>query len=171
MVNETPDEVQDISVKIIKNFTKLYKKGIITHYVPNPLLLYGKKFDLRVFILISSFLPLKIYFNNEGLVWIGTVNCNLDEKNYDNQFIHLTNTILNLRNKNFSHGKNMTDETGNIWSFKAFKNYLKRKGIDHEKLFDRIKDIIIKSVLSTEFIFSKESRKNILVKKCTQLSD
>ena len=65
----------------------------------------------------------------------------------------------------------MTDETGNIWSFKAFKNYLKRKGIDHEKLFDRIKDIIIKSVLSTEFIFSKESRKNILVKKCTQLSD
>ena len=65
----------------------------------------------------------------------------------------------------------MTDETGNIWSFKAFKNYLKRKGIDHEKLFNRIKDIIIKSVLSTEFIFSKESRKNILVKKCTQLSD
>ena len=63
-----PDEIQGIGVKIIKNFTKLYKKGVITHYVPNPLLLYGKKFDLRVFILISSFLPLKIYFNNEGLV-------------------------------------------------------------------------------------------------------
>ena len=60
-----PDRVQGIGVKILTNFSNLYDKGIITHYVPNPLLLHGRKFDLRVYIFISSFLPLKIYFNNE----------------------------------------------------------------------------------------------------------
>ena len=58
-------------------------------------------------MLISSFLPLKIYFNNEGLVLICTHKYNLDEKNFDNKFIHLSNTVIGLRDeKNFIHGEN-----------------------------------------------------------------
>ena len=160
-----PDRVQGIGVKILTNFSNLYDKGIITHYVPNPLLLHGKKFDLRVYIFISSFLPLKIYFNNEGLVRVSVNYYNLDEENYSNSFIHLTNTVLNVRNKNFTHGNNMTDERGNIWSFKAFKNYLIKRGYNYDILFERMKDIIIKSILSTEFIFTKQSRENYFGKR------
>ena len=160
-----PNRLQGIGVKILTNFSNLYDKGIITHYVPNPLLLHGRKFDLRVYIFISSFLPLKIYFNNEGLVRISVNYYNLDEENYSNRFIHLTNTVLNIKNPNFTHGKNMTDERGNIWSFKAFKNYLIKRGYNYDKLFERMKDIIIKSILSTEFIFTKESRENYFGKR------
>ena len=160
-----PNRLKGIGVKILTNFSNLYDKGIITHYVPNPLLLHGRKFDLRVYIFISSFLPLKIYFNNEGLVRISVNYYNLDEENYSNRFIHLTNTVLNIKNKNFTHGNNMTDERGNIWSFKAFKNYLIKRGYNYDKLFERMKDIIIKSILSTEFIFTKQSRENYFGKR------
>ena len=160
-----PNRLQGKGVKILTNFSNLYHKGIITHYVPNPLLLHGRKFDLRVYIFISSFLPLKIYFNNEGLVRVSVNYYNLDEENYSNSFIHLTNTVLNIKNKNFTHGNNMTDERGNIWSFKAFKNYLIKRGYNYDKLFERMKDIIIKSILSTEYIFTKESRENYFGKR------
>jgi hypothetical protein len=44
MVNQTPDRLKGIGVKILTNFANLYNKGIITHYVPNHLLLHGRKF-------------------------------------------------------------------------------------------------------------------------------
>ena len=76
-----PDLLLGIGIKFLKNFTNLTQKGVITRYIPNPLLLYGKKFDLRLYVLISSFLPLKIYLNKEGLVRVTTTDYNLEEKN------------------------------------------------------------------------------------------
>ncbi len=164
-----PDLLLGIGIKFLKNFTNLTKKGVITRYIPNPLLLYGKKFDLRLYVLISSFLPLKIYLNKEGLVRVTTTNYNLEEKNFNDPYIHFTHTVVNMRNKNFTHPKNFTDERGNLWSMAALKNYLERNGKNYNKVYNDIKDLVIKSILSAEYIFTKESRKKYFGKKVSTI--
>ena len=39
---------------------------IVEKYINNPLLLNNKKFDLRLYVAITSFDPLKIYLHDEG---------------------------------------------------------------------------------------------------------
>ncbi len=156
-------------IKILTNFSDLYDRGVVTKYIHNPLLLNGKKFDLRLYVLITSFLPLKIYLNKEGLVRITTKYFTLDKNNYNNSFIHLTNTGVNKKNKNYIFSKNFTDENSNKWSLATLKNYLKRNGINYKKIFYKIKDIIIKSLLSSEYIFTKESREKYYGKKVSTI--
>jgi len=41
---------------------------VVSRYIVNPMLIDGLKFDLRIYVLITSLDPLKIFLYDEGLV-------------------------------------------------------------------------------------------------------
>jgi tubulin polyglutamylase TTLL4 len=41
---------------------------VVQEYIPNPYLIRGYKFDIRLYVVVSSFDPLKIYLYSDGLV-------------------------------------------------------------------------------------------------------
>ena len=39
---------------------------VISKYIDNPLLIGGKKFDLRIYVLVTSYRPIKAYLYDQG---------------------------------------------------------------------------------------------------------
>lgn len=71
---------------------------VISRYIEDPLLINGLKFDLRIYVLVTSFDPLKIYIYNEGLVrFASEVYSAASVKS--NVFAHLTNYSINKKNE------------------------------------------------------------------------
>ncbi len=64
----------------------------------NPHLISGYKYDLRVYVLVTSFNPLKVYMYTDGLVRFATEKYTLDPKNINQKFVHLTNFSINKKN-------------------------------------------------------------------------
>ena len=56
---------------------------VISKYLKNPLLLKGYKFDLRIYILVTSMNPLEAFIYNEGFARVSTEKFSLDLKDLD----------------------------------------------------------------------------------------
>lgn len=72
-------------------------------YIQNPLLIDGFKFDLRVYVALTSVNPLRLYVYNEGLVRFASEK--YDMNNVKNVFSHLTNYSLNKLNNDAARSK------------------------------------------------------------------
>ncbi|KAI2575845.1 hypothetical protein G5576_011959 [Homo sapiens] len=67
-----------------------------------PLLIDGFKFDMRVYVLITSCDPLRIFTYEEGLARFATTPyMEPSHNNLDNVCMHLTNYAINKHNENF----------------------------------------------------------------------
>ena len=78
---------------------------MIQRYITNPLLINGHKFDLRTYVLITSYEPLRIYVFQEGLARFAseTYSTRVDK---GNKYMHLTNYSINKKNENFVYNEN-----------------------------------------------------------------
>lgn len=74
---------------------------IASHYINNPHLLDGYKYDLRVYVVITSMNPLRIYVYDDGLTRFATSKYTNDVTDKHNKYAHLTNYSINKFNANF----------------------------------------------------------------------
>ena len=74
---------------------------LASRYIANPHLINGLKYDLRVYVLVTSFNPLKIYMYNDGLVRFATEPYSNDPDRLTQKFVHLTNFSVNKKSSKF----------------------------------------------------------------------
>ena len=62
------------SISLYRNAEKIppSEHFVVQEYIDKPLLLDGYKFDLRVYVLITSCDPLRVFLFNDGLVRLAT---------------------------------------------------------------------------------------------------
>lgn len=114
-------------------------------YITKPLLIDCFKFDLRVYTLITSTDPLRIYVYNEGLARFATTKYREpSEYNNTNIFMHLTNYSVNKHSRMYSSD----DEIGTKRKISTLNRILATEGYDVAELWANIDDVIIKTVLS-----------------------
>ncbi|KAG7323590.1 hypothetical protein KOW79_013292 [Hemibagrus wyckioides] len=94
------------------------KAMIAQRYIENPLLLKGKKFDVRSYLLIACTSPYMVFFRH-GYV---RLTCDLYDPKSNNLTAHLTNQYMQKKNPLYSV---MKEET--VWSMERFNSYINEK--------------------------------------------
>ena len=122
---------------------------IASRYINNPYLINNKKFDLRIYAFVTSIMPLRIYRFKEGLTRFSTNNYNSDK---NDRCAHLTNYAVNKNNKNYIQNMQPfeVDYNSSKWTLTSLKQYFEEHNINSELIFDKIDDIIIKTLISCE---------------------
>ena len=77
----------------------------------SPMLLHGKKFDFRLYVLIRSVDPLEVYLHREGLARFCTEDYQEpSDKNLDRSYMHLANYSLNKKSEAFVRPRKQAGE-------------------------------------------------------------
>lgn len=114
---------------------------VIQKYIERPLLIDGKKFDIRQWVLIQDYCPPKIYFYNECYLRFSMDDYSLD--NIHNRFIHLTNNSIQKHNKS---KKSKIDES--MWEMSQFAKHIGEE--NWQQVQNKIKNIVVWSIKSCE---------------------
>lgn len=134
-------------ISLTKSFANVnpYQRMICQTYIKKPLLVDGFKFDLRVYTLITSMDPLRVYVYNEGLMRCATQRYREpSESNLNQKFMHLTNYSINKNSVTYSRDH----EAGSKRTFSALNRMLEADGHDVAKLWSNIDDLIVKTIIS-----------------------
>eukprot|EP01105_Mastigella_eilhardi_P015342 TRINITY_DN3500_c0_g1_i1.p1 TRINITY_DN3500_c0_g1~~TRINITY_DN3500_c0_g1_i1.p1 ORF type:complete len:513 (-),score=130.26 TRINITY_DN3500_c0_g1_i1:117-1655(-) len=91
---------------------------VICRYIDNPLLIGGRKFDLRLYVLVRSWRPLLAFMYKEGFARFCTERYSSEMSNMYNSYMHLTNVSKQ------KHSKNYNAVHGGKWNVKNVFLYL-----------------------------------------------
>ncbi|XP_018331645.1 probable tubulin polyglutamylase TTLL1 [Agrilus planipennis] len=125
---------------------------VISRYIDNPLLIGGKKFDLRLYVLVTSFRPLKAYLFKLGFCRFCTVKYNSSVAELDNMYVHLTNVSVQRHGAEYNslHGGKLS-----VQNLRLFLESTRGKQVT-ERLFDQISWLIIHSLKAVQPVIATD---------------
>lgn len=141
-------------IKIVHfdNFYGIPGNSVVSQYLSRPLCIDGFKFDMRVYVLVTSFAPLHAFVCKEGLARFATESySNLS----NNVYSHLTNATLN------KHGRNWCSE------FKWKLSDLLQE-IDHRwhhkpsEIMQGICDVVSRSLALVQPVMSPKEKRSVI---------
>ncbi|XP_061486802.1 probable tubulin polyglutamylase TTLL9 isoform X6 [Rhineura floridana] len=117
---------------------------VAQRYIENPYLIGGRKFDLRVYVLVMSYIPLKAWLYRDGFARFSNTRFTLNT--IDDHYVHLTNVAVQKTAPDYD------PEKGCKWMIQQFRLYLTAKhGAEAvEILFAEMDNIFIKSLQSVQ---------------------
>ncbi|KAF5917902.1 hypothetical protein HPG69_010055 [Diceros bicornis minor] len=129
---------------------------VAQRYIENPYLIGGRKFDLRVYVLVMSvsvydggllqwqYIPLRAWLYRDGFARFSNTRFTLNS--IDDQYVHLTNVAVQKTSPDYHPKK------GCKWMLQRFRQYLASKHGPEavETLFSDMDNIFIKSLQSVQ---------------------
>ena len=125
---------------------------VVQRYVPNPYLLDGLKFDLRLYVLVTSCHPLTIFWHKEGIARFATQPYSISKgKDQMPEKAHLTNYAINKDAADFKiTDKDIEQGTSSKRTLETVYKRLQEDGVDINLLKLKIADLIIKTLISVQ---------------------
>jgi len=128
---------------------------ICQQYITKCLLIDGFKFDFRLYVLVTSCDPLRIFIYKEGLGRFATKKYHEPTShNMEEVCMHLTNYAINKNSDDFVRD----DECGSKRKLETVCKWLEDHGYDVSKMWNNIEDVIIKTLISAHPILKHNYR-------------
>ncbi|KAG9396930.1 Tubulin-tyrosine ligase/Tubulin polyglutamylase [Carpediemonas membranifera] len=115
-------------------------------YIDNPLLVGGKKFDLRLYVAVTSYKPLRAYIYQQGFCRFCTIRYTPAASDLDNMLVHLTNVAIQ------KHGSEYNSQNGGKWSIENLKLFVESSygRAKADQMFSDIQSVIIHSLKAVQ---------------------
>ncbi|NXG59924.1 TTL10 polyglycylase, partial [Hemiprocne comata] len=117
-VNTLAAQLQSTTACLLQQPHKAPQARIVQRYIHQPLLLEGKKFDVRSYLLVACTAPYVLFFA-QGYVRLTCVNYDATSEDLT---VHLTNQHMQKKNPLYGQQK---DET--VWRMERFNSYVNEK--------------------------------------------
>eukprot|EP00747_Dinoflagellata_sp_TGD_P030040 gnl/TRDRNA2_/TRDRNA2_134354_c0_seq1.p1 gnl/TRDRNA2_/TRDRNA2_134354_c0~~gnl/TRDRNA2_/TRDRNA2_134354_c0_seq1.p1 ORF type:complete len:632 (-),score=119.51 gnl/TRDRNA2_/TRDRNA2_134354_c0_seq1:28-1923(-) len=132
----------DRSKKLMEEWRS--RRIVVQRFVEEPLLVDGFKWDMRVYVLVTSLEPLTVYLYDDGLARFCTQEYNFpDRHNLEELEMHLTNFSINWESDAFIDTD--SDDTGSKRSLAAVLNSC--LGADSIKVWQSIATAVAQTLL------------------------
>eukprot|EP00045_Choanoeca_perplexa_P008858 m.83119 g.83119 ORF g.83119 m.83119 type:complete len:442 (-) comp14646_c0_seq6:270-1595(-) len=118
---------------------------VVQAYLERPLTLLGYKFDLRLYVLVTSFKPLTVYMYKKGLARFGTAK--YDTSDMTNLYSHLTNTSINKFSPTLEAQKDGIG-AGCKWSLIQLRQHWQAQGFDDRNVWRHISNLVTHTLLA-----------------------
>lgn len=117
---------------------------LIQRYIERPYLIGGRKFDLRIYVLVTSYVPLKVWVARDGFARISGSQYSLES--LQDSLVHLTNTAVQIT------GSVSPSRQGCKWSLHKLRQFLTaRHGVlVVSAIFDKVAQQIMISLASVQ---------------------
>ena len=129
-----------------KKNSKELSNYVIQKYIESPLLIHGRKFDIRVWVLITY--KMKGFFYKQGYARTSSEPFSTEESSLADTFVHLTNNAVQKEGN--SYGK---FEKGNQLSFKDIQYYFDSVcpgKVNFSFIVNRMKELITLTLMSVK---------------------
>ncbi|AJY49714.1 PqqD family peptide modification chaperone [Halomonas sp. KO116] len=112
---------------------------LVQEYVANPHTIRGHKYVLRLYMLIASIDPLRVYLYDQGFAKLASALWSPDD--IDNPFSQLTNPDINALNLDAEIPVEFID-------LDRYRHWLREQGHDDQALFSQLQDLATLTALS-----------------------
>jgi hypothetical protein len=109
-----------------------------------------RKYVLRLYVLISSIAPLRVYLYHQGFAKLASAPYDIDD--IENRYSHLTNPDINALNTD-------ADVPVEFVDLDRYREWLREQGHDDQALFDRVRDLVTLTAIAAVEPMRERTRK------------
>jgi tubulin polyglutamylase TTLL4 len=147
-----PAAARGTGIKVVNRWSQIPKKRplIVQKYIERPLLINGSKFDLRLYVVVTSINPLRVYMHTDGLARFASVKYSEKADTLNDRYMHLTNYSINKLSQNYAKNEDANACKGHKWTVKSLWTYLAAQGINTTRLWGALRNLVLRTVLAGE---------------------
>ncbi|XP_050099640.1 tubulin monoglutamylase TTLL4 isoform X3 [Anopheles aquasalis] len=158
-----PASARGTGIKVVNRWSQIPKRKplIVQRYIERPLLINGSKFDLRLYVLVTSMNPLRVYMHTDGLARFASVKYSEKSETLSDRYMHLTNYSINKLSNNYTQNEDADACQGHKWTIKSLWSYFIEQGVNVDRLWSALRNLVLRTVLAGEGPIHAMSKVNV----------